>query len=299
MKARAVSIGTFDGVHRGHQVVVSTLRDIALQRGLKPTVITFDRHPLEIIAPDKAPGRIMPLSEEIDLLRSLGVDVMVQPFTEETRRLSAAQWLRHLRQDLATGALVMGYDNTFGCDCRSLSSDGYIALGAEEDIPVVVAPEVAGISSSAIRKAIAEGAVAEAGEMLGRPYSISGPVVGGKQLGRRIGFPTANVEAAQGLVLPASGVYAARAVLPQGEKLNAVVNIGTRPTVDNSGLISIEAHIPGWEGNLYGSQLRVEFIDRIRSEQRFASIEELKEKLAADVAAAASIFRSYTASPQP
>ncbi len=290
MKQRAVSIGTFDGVHRGHQVVVATLREEAARRGLRPLVITFDRHPLEIIAPDKAPGRIMPLSEEIALLESLGTEVMVQPFTEETRRLTASRWLRHLREDLDCALLVMGYDNTFGSDGRSLGPDGYRALGAEAGVPVVVAPEVAGISSSAIRKAVAQGDVAHAGDMLGRPFAISGPVVGGKQLGRRIGFPTANIDVAEGMVLPATGVYAARAVMPQGDSREAVVNIGTRPTVDDSGEISIEAHIPGWQGDLYGLTLRLEFADRIRSEQRFDSIEALKERLAADVAAASQLF---------
>lgn len=290
MTRRAVSIGTFDGVHRGHKVVVETLRRIAALRGLEPMVITFDRHPLEIIAPDRAPGRIMPIDEEITLLKSLGVEVMVQPFTEHTRRLTAAQWLHHLNSDLYTAALVMGYDNTFGCDGRTLSPGDYVVLGEEAGIPVEIAPEVPGVSSSAIRKAIAQGSVASAADMLGRPYSISGPVVGGKRLGRRIGFPTANVDPAKGLVIPSPGVYAARAVMPEGEKRNAVVNIGTRPTVDDSGVISIEAHIPDWQGDLYGSNLRLEFIGRLRDEQRFASVDELKERLAADVAAASPYF---------
>lgn len=290
MKLRAVSIGTFDGVHRGHQVVVATLCEVAAQRGLEPMVITFDRHPLEIIAPDRAPGRIMPLDEEIALLESKGAEVMVLPFTETTRRLTATQWLSHLHNTLNTGALVMGYDNTFGCDGRSLQPSNYETLGAAIGMPVKVVPEVPGVSSSAIRKAIAKGSVDIAKKMLGRPYSIEGKVVSGKQLGRRLGFPTANVNAPSGLVIPAVGVYAARIIMPEGNKHNAVVNIGTRPTVDNSGVVNIEAHIPGWEGNLYGHKVRIEFAERIRDEHRFTSIEELKERLAADVAAASLLL---------
>ncbi len=285
-QSRVATVGTFDGVHKGHLVVLQTVKRLAAERGKSAMVITFDRHPLEVVAPERAPGRLMSPDAEARRLESLGLEVAVVPFTRGLMSLSAGEWMKLMASDMRVDTLVVGYDNTFGCDGRSMVMADYCRLGSEHGINVVEAPIVPGVSSSAIRRALREGDVEKAGEMLGRPYRLEGIVEAGNRLGRTIGFPTANMQPQKGRLIPANGVYSADAWLLSGERCRAVVNIGVRPTIGDNLHPTIEAHLIGWNGDLYGKELTIDFFRRLRGEQRFDSLDSLKRQIVADVAAA-------------
>ncbi len=282
MNKAVAAVGTFDGVHKGHQAVIETLKDEARERDVDPLVITFDAHPLSVIAPERAPSAITSTEKKCELLRAAGVIALVMQFDEEMRQTTARDWMRRLHDEYGVEALIVGYDNTFGSDGVTLSIADYRRIGAETGIEIIEAPFVEGISSSAIRKAILAGEVEKAGIMLGRYYALSGNVVTGNQLGHTIGFPTANIQPLPHLTVPANGVYAAMAVLPDGSRHKAVVNIGTRPTVRRGENRTIEAHIIGFNGDLYGHPLTLIFIKRLRDEMRFKSIDALRLQIEKD-----------------
>lgn len=279
-----VTIGTFDGVHRGHKAVIECLKSEAAKRGLRPLVVTFDRHPLELVAPDRAPGLIMPPDKRDELLRHEDVDVMRVAFTEEVRDMKCRDWLQKLRDELCMKAVVIGYDNTFGSDGRLMEMQDYIRLGEQLDVDVVNAPRVQGCSSSAVRKSLLHGEVEEANLVLGRPFGLCGHVVEGSRIGRTIGVPTANLSLNRCQLLPASGVYAATVTLGDGSRHKAVVNIGVNPTVSDRKELRVEAHLLDFKGNLYGDDIEVEFVCRMRDERKFSSLEELKHTLHSDIA---------------
>ena len=278
----AAAIGTFDGVHRGHEAVLSTLRHVSAERGLTPIAVTFDRHPLDLIAPERAPKAITTTERKSRLLRQAGITPVVLPFDETLRSTTAREWMQRLKRDYGVEAIVVGYDNTFGSDGVNLSIADYRSLGAEMGIDIVEAPFVEGISSSAVRKAVSAGDVVGAAGMLGRPYRLSGTVVDGNRLGRTIGFPTANINPDPTLVTPADGVYSATAILSDGSSHPAMVNIGKRPTVRRGEQRTIEAHIIDWKGDLYGSPIALDLTARLRDEKRFNSIEALRDQLEKD-----------------
>lgn len=295
----AVTVGTFDGLHPGHLRVLDTLRAEAARRRLRPVVFTFDRHPLALIAPERAPLRLSTPAEEQAGLRALGFDVEVLAFDHALRALTADGWLRRLADVYGARLLVMGYDNTFGSDGLGMSLADYAAAAARYGIDTVRAGVVDGVSSSAVRRAVAAGDTAAAASLLGRPYAVEGTVVHGKALGRRLGFPTANLDIDPCRLLPAPGVYAARASVacPAGDSrpacpgtFPAVVNIGTRPTVDRHGALSVEAHLAGFDSDIYGCRVRLEFAARLRPEQRFDTLRQLTAAIAADVAAATALL---------
>lgn len=283
VKKRGVTIGTFDGVHRGHLAVVETLRTASAERGLQPLVMTFDRHPLETIAPQRAPKLLMDSEEKLRRISGLGMESHNLIFTGGLASVTARDWLRRLRDEFDASLIVIGYDNTFGCDGRSLGTEDYKRIAEEEGLELIVAPEVAGISSSAIRETVSKGDVRTARKMMGYPFTLTGQVVPGKALGRKLGFPTANLRIEEGMIYPAHGVYVAEVALGDGVKHRAVVNVGVRPTVDEAGEPSVEVHIPGYSGDLYNKKIKVEFLDRLRSERRFSDVESLKEAIAMDV----------------
>ncbi len=284
----AAAIGTFDGVHRGHEAVIAKLRDVSDERHLTPIAVTFDRHPLDLIAPERAPKAITTIERKARLLKDAGVTPVVLPFDETMRATTALDWMRRLKRDYNVAAIVVGYDNTFGSDGVNLSIADYRRLGQSLGIDIIEAPFVAAVSSSAIRKAVGEGDVKRAAEMLGRPYRLTGTVVDGNRLGRTIGFPTANINPDPTLAIPADGVYAATAILSDGSKHPAMVNIGRRPTVRRGEQRTIEAHVINWKGDLYGSQIGLDFTSRLRDEVRFNSIEALRAQLEKDRLAALS-----------
>ncbi len=321
----AATIGFFDGVHQGHRFVVQQLRHEAARRGMTPMVVTFDRHPRQLVQPGWQPQLLSTLAEKEELLRQTGLDLLVVlPFTWQMATLSAHDFMQHVLKDqLGVSLLLTGYDNHFG-HREAGSSEGfldYVAYGREMGIevealsycsPSPLRPsEVNGapgnslpsqgeaLSSSFVRHLIAEGRVAEAELCLGRSYSLSGTVVHGHQVGRTIGFPTANIElsgeAALRLV-PANGVYAVRASVGSSPLLlPAVTNIGLRPTFDGHHR-TIETHILDFAEDVYGLQLTIHFIARLRDEQPFSNADTLARQMALDVAQAREVLggQSFT-----
>lgn len=285
----AITVGTFDGVHRGHRKVVEFLTAQSAANGLRPIVITFEPHPLAVVAPTRAPKLLELPDEREENLRSLGVEVVVLEFNENLRRLTVAEWMERLARDYNVRLLVAGYDNTFGSDGMSMNLSDYSRIGENCGIKVVEAPVVDGVSSSAIRRALGAGDIDAATTMLGRPYSISGIVGHGRELGRQLGFPTANLISDPGILLPAPGVYAAEVTTADGNRYRAVVNIGVSPTVSEGLPLSVEAYLINYSGNLYGTNLRLDFLRRLRDEKKFGDISALKEGIAADVRAASEI----------
>ncbi len=284
---KAVTIGTFDGVHRGHQLVLDTLKKEAKARGLKPVAITFDRHPLELVAPERAPGQLMSTERKGEMIRREGVEPLILPFTEQLRGMRAYEWLDYIHRKYDVELLIAGYDNTFGSDGIDMSIADYKAMGDAIGIEVIAAPEEEGVSSSAVRKAVKAGDIAKAKRLLGHRPEIEGKVLPGFHVGSEIGFPTANLQISRKAAMPAPGVYAAEAFIDDSEAgLPAMVNIGYRPTFEGtdkaSGHLTVEAHIIGEDEDLYNRKVRLEFEDRLRDEKKFGSVRELTEQLQKD-----------------
>lgn len=282
-RGRVATVGTFDGLHLGHRKVIETVARLSKTKGGRPLLISFDRHPLETIAPERAPLLIQSPSERTNSLYREGFEILTLKFTRETSLLTAAEWLRRMRDEHGVETLVVGYDNTFGCDGINMNIEQYRELGRELGVEIVEAPVAKGVSSSAIRRHIGEGRIEDASAMLGRPFTLTGEVVHGKALGTKIGFPTANLRPHYRAQLPADGVYAADALLPDGSRRRAVVNIGRRPSVDSDGVRSVEAHIIGYEGSLYGERITLRFIKRLRDEIKFDSIDSLSSHISDDI----------------
>lgn len=291
-KLRAATVGTFDGFHRGHRLVVDTLVAEAAKEKLEPIVITFSRHPLSLIAPERAPLMLGSCDDKKALIASAGATPVILPFNERLRSLTAYEWMRKLYEEYGVRLMVVGYDNTFGCDGINLSIADLQAMGEVIGIRVVEASLEAGISSSAVRRAVAEGRVDEAAAMLGRPYSLSGTVIGGNRLGRTIGFPTANIRPADDEAVPADGVYAAYVLTPNGQRWPAAVNIGLRPTIGDLKRPLIEAHLIGFTGDLYDTRITILFIRRLRGEERFPTLDALSRRLAQDIHAATHLLQN-------
>lgn len=296
-KGCIAAIGTFDGVHRGHSYLIDFLKSTARQRGYSSAVITFSNHPLEIIRPQRVPPTITPTDSKIKLLEKSGADrIIVLEFDEELRSLSALQFMETMKAKHGITALLLGYDTKFGHDRPEKFSE-YKAIGAEAGVEIIEAPELkcedSPVSSSRIRKAIANGEIELANRLTGHPFTIRGTVGKGKQLGRTIGFPTANITPdCKALVIPRPGVYAVRANIPGSDSRYGMLNIGYRPTVDNSAApaMTIELHIIGFEGDLYGCQVSVELVSRLRDEQKFDSVDSLRRQLTLDKEAAVALL---------
>ena len=279
----AVVIGNFDGVHRGHQAVLKQARALADAEKLRCVVLTFDPHPSEVLGRG-APPRLTSLPRRIELLNEYGADhVAVEPFTKELAAWTPEQFVDDLlASKLEARAVVVGRNFRFG-NKRAGDFDTLERLGKKLSFEPVAA-EVAGdaegpFSSTRIRDAITAGEVSRAAELLTRPHRITGVVEHGDARGRTIGFPTANL----GVViemLPAHGVYAVRVV--RGDVVHpGVMNIGVRPTVDGLSL-RVEAHLLDFDGDLYGETLHVDLVERLRGEQKFSGLAELKAQIAKD-----------------
>lgn len=272
-----VTVGTFDGVHRGHLEVLKALKEYSSAHRLYPLVITFDRHPLEVVAPERAPRLLQSREDRDELIRAAGVEVEEVAFTPRLCSLTAKEWMRILHERYDAKALITGYDNKFGSDGRSLSPADYRRLGAETGLIVETAGELPGVCSTLIRRALERGDVKAATDMLGREYALKGEVVSGRHLGRKLGFPTANLDIGRRMLLPGKGVYAGRL-----DGMPAVVNIGENPTVDIGNPLTVEAHVIGFDGDLYGKKVRLSFVDRIRDEEKFDSLDSLRGQIERD-----------------
>lgn len=293
---KVVAVGMFDGVHCGHRHLLDTLRRIAADEGLQAAVVTFTEHPASLLRPDEQPPALMPLPSRIKVLESAGIDkVITLDFNAELASLTAAEFLAKLKKEHGVRHLLIGFNTKMGSDrvstlqqfraiCRPL---GIKVTQADEYIH----PETPALSSTTVRQALSVGDVAGACKLLGRPYRIEGTVVQGNAVGRTIGFPTANLEPAPGIALPAGGVYAAYATV-DGSRFPAMVNIGHRPTLDDNRKPTVEAHLLDTDMNLYGKTMAVDFIGRLRDEQKFPSLEALQSQLTRDAAATRALLAS-------
>jgi riboflavin kinase / FMN adenylyltransferase len=289
-----VTVGTFDGVHRGHRAVLDEIADRARTTGKRAVLVTFHPHPLRIVRPEFAPLLLTTPLEKKEILAESGLDwaVFVR-FTPALSRLSPRAFVEEvLLRRIGMGELVIGYDHGFGRD-RSGDADTLRAIGSELGFGVdVVAPVALGeesISSSRIRTAIAEGRMEEARAALGRAYAFRGVVARGEGRGRHLGFPTANIEVGDPeKLLPPSGIYAVRGVLRRGTVPGAL-HIGPRPTFQGSPP-SVELHLIDFEGDLYGESVRVDVLRRLRGVLPFESAEALVAQMRADVLQARAIL---------
>ncbi|MHB8637527.1 MAG: riboflavin biosynthesis protein RibF [Fimbriimonadaceae bacterium] len=280
--AAVLCVGTFDGFHLGHQAVIREAVARARGSDLPCGLVTFDRHPALTLAPDRAPPTLSQPTDNLDLLRELGVDLtVVLAFDRALSEMSADAFLRNILQaQLHATQIVVGHDFALGHDRQGTTA----WLGERIKTTVVPPFELDGtrVSSSAIRASIEAGDLESANRMLGRPVAIRGIVVSGDRLGRQLGFPTANIALPARHILPPDGVYVAQAVTPFGP-FAAALSIGDRPTVNGANRV-IEAYLLDYPGNnLYGRALTVQLISRIRDQRRLSSVEELKEWIKNDI----------------
>ena len=284
-----ITIGTFDGVHMGHRTILKQVVKHAEDTGGESILLTFEPHPRKIIFPDQPLKLLTPLDKKIELALQTGIDhIVVVPFTKEFAALSAQEYIEDfLVQKFKPEAIVIGYDHRFGHD-RTGNIDmlktyrpahGYKVY----EISAQLIDEAA-VSSTKIRHALQDGKIDEANKMLGRPYEVKGIVSKGAQLGRTIGYPTANIVPTDSeKLVPAVGVYAILAKRDNNkEACKGMLNIGYRPTVSNDMQLSIEANLFDFNEDIYGETLEVSFIARLRDEQKFPSLDALKEQLAQD-----------------
>lgn len=286
---QVATIGFFDGVHRGHRYLIDQMITVATEAGMESMVITFDRHPRQVLHSDYLPQMLSTFEEKKALLETTPADhIEILTFDEQLAALSARDFMEQvLRNRLNVCKMVIGYDNRFGHN-RSEGFEDYVRYGKELGIEVIQAmplsePDKEAISSSYIRACLLVGNVWGANEALGYAYSLTGRVTDGFHEGRKIGFPTANLDTDEtGKLVPASGVYAVHVQLENEQHLRpAMMNIGTRPTYDGH-MQTLEVHIFDFDSDIYGQQLRVVFDRRIRNEMKFSSPQELAKQLEKD-----------------
>lgn len=288
-----VTIGAFDGVHLGHQTVISDVIGRAQNREVSSVVVTFDVHPATVVRPESAPKLLTRLPRKLELLEELGVDVVyVVEFDLERSSATAEEFVDEVFVDrLGAKEILVGSDFNFGKGregtVETLTAQGRIKGFSVDGLELIRSNEAATepVSSTAIRRALVGGDVSAAGQMLGRRFTIRGTVVQGDQRGRTIGFPTANVMLPDDMARPANGVYACVYVTPDGLQRPAAVNVGVRPTFyESADAAVLEAHLLDFDGDLYGQDAQVEFVSFLRSERRFNGIDELKAQLQRDTA---------------
>jgi riboflavin kinase / FMN adenylyltransferase len=295
----SIAAGNFDGLHLGHQAVIGRARDIAGQQGWASAVFTFRQHPRSVLQPGKPPLLLMRPEEKIRRIERMGIEVLIHlDFTMQLAALSAEEFISHLLcEQLHMGQIVVGENYRFGKNRRGCP-EMLRALGHQLGFRVATIPpvQIGGqvVSSTAIRNLLREGRVREAAVYLNHDYQITGQVVQGDKRGRQLGFPTANLKTDLELI-PADGVYAARAVLGR-QRWPAMVNIGRCPTFGDSPFSRMECHIIGFQGDLYGRTLTVHFVERIRDEQMFENLQALGKRLREDQKKTLEILGSETKS---
>ena len=284
------TIGFFDGVHLGHHHLINQVKMAASLNGWCSSIITFPVHPRQVIQSDYQPSLLSSPEEKIELLATTGIDnCILLPFTKELSQLTAWEFMQLLYEQYQVRMLVIGYDHRFGHN-RAETFEDYCRYGRELGIHIMQATaytqEQDKVSSSAIRRALLSGEVSTATKYLGYSYFLQGTIVGGYQVGRKIGFPTANLRVDfSNKLIPSVGVYAVY-VYVNGQKYKGILNIGHRPTLNNGADLSIEVHILDFEGDIYHQPMRIEFIDFLRTEAKFQSTEELALQIQKDKEAA-------------
>ena len=295
----AITIGTFDGVHIGHRKILERLINDAKKVGLKSTVLTFFPHPRMVLQKDTDIKLLNTLEEKIDILKDLGLDyLIIHPFTRDFSRLSATEFVRDiLVNSLNTKKIIIGYDHRFGRN-RNASIHDLIGFGNTldfevEEIPAQEIDDVS-VSSTKIRNALAEGDIITANSYLGYPYMLSGKVKTGKGLGKKFGFPTANIHISESYkLIPKKGVYVVKAQLGS-EELFGMMNIGNNPTVSGKEK-SIEVNLFDFDGDLYNKEITVKLLHRLRDEHKFESVEHLQEQLQRDKQKSLELILKYHA----
>ena len=293
-----VTLGTFDGVHAGHRELLRLAAGRARASGHRAAVVTFDPHPTVVVAPQRKPKLLMTLDQRLAAFAAEGMDLAwVIPFSRAFSELSPAAFLDGVRRALSPVELHVDRAFAFGRD-RAGTVDTLEAWGASHGCRVhtlaLRAPDGGRLSSTRIREALDRGEAEAAASLLGHPYTLTGVVVEGDRRGRHLGFPTANLAWEQEQ-LPAFGVYVTEALLPHhgGARLG-LTNVGEKPTFEGRRL-TVETHLPGFEGDLYGARLEVRFLHRLRGEVRFASVEELRTQIERDVAAGTAWWKARRA----
>ncbi len=282
-----VAIGNFDGLHRGHQALFRAVRELASRHGAPAGVVTFEPHPVRVLAEKLAPPLILRPDEKLAGLAAAGIDVTyVVHFTTALAALSPSDFVdRLLRGGIGATGAVVGEGFRFGHRAQGGVADLRAGMGADNVVAVPAVREAGYVcSSSKIRELVLQGHVEAAASLLGHPYELEGAVVTGDGRGRTIGIPTANIDSGREL-LPRVGVYATRAILDDGRVAASVTNVGLRPTFQGEG-VRVEAHLLDFEGDLYKHRVRLQILARLRDEQRFNGIDALKAQIQADIAAA-------------
>jgi riboflavin kinase/FMN adenylyltransferase len=282
-----LTVGVFDGVHLGHQQILKRLTAGAHERGVPAVVLTFQPHPAKLFG--RTEIRLLTLPDErAELLGSYGVDVViVQPFDQEVANTRAYDFMQQLKTYLGVRHMVLGYDSALGKN-REGNATRLAEIGAELGFTVEMVPALSDesgvISSTEIRKLIETGNIGEAGRLMGHPYSLHGPVIHGDERGRTINVPTANIAYSHEKMIPANGIYACWAYL-NGKKYQAAINIGVNPTfTPDKQIPNVEAHLLDFHEEIYGEDLRLEFVARLRNELRFDSVDKLLEQIWMDIA---------------
>lgn len=292
-RPRALALGTFDGVHAGHRAVIGRAVELAKERGLASAVVTFDRHPLALVAPARVPRLLTSLDEKVRLVAELGPDeIVVLPFDESLAALTPAEFCSGLLGGtLQARVVVVGENFNFGAEGAG-DAEQLRACGREHGYEAVVVPLVtehgAPISSTRIRRLLHSGELEEVREILGRPPTAAGVVVHGDKRGRTLGVPTANVDVEAGTIFPGRGVYAARAFV-DGAWYRAAVNVGHNPTFhsrdEQTAHVTVEAFLLGFAGDIYDCEIRLDFLHKIRDERRFSGPDELVAQMRRDIVA--------------
>lgn len=283
----AVALGMFDGVHKGHQALLKSMAAEARKKGLRTAALTFFPHPRALLLKRFGRQYLTTVDERAALIGACDIDLIITtPFNESTRHTRASEYVELMQKHLGmveiwSGDFGFGYEREGTADyLRQLESDQPFQV-FEYEQKLSLGGNI--VSSSRTRHSLDAGNIEDAALCLGRNYSLSGEVIKGDQRGRTIGFPTANLDVWEEKVIPANGVYATWVDLPNGERWMAATNVGVRPTVDGQSM-RIEAHLLGFEGDLYGQNLGLEFVQRVRGEKRFSGLEELKKQIDLDVA---------------
>ena len=287
-KNYAATVGFFDGVHTGHRFLIAELKKEAAKRGLKSMVITFKVHPRKVLHTAYLPQLLTSAEEKLEQLKSTDVDEVVElDFTTEMAQLTAAEFIKQiLAEQLGVKLLLVGHDHRFGKN-REEGFPEYVAYGKQNGMEVIQATrysteQFSHISSSEVRNALLNGEIERANTLLTYPYAFTGDVVSGFQVGKKIGFPTANLNPVEpDKLIPAIGVYAVL-IDWNGTTYSGMMNIGRRPTLDNGDAVSLEVHIINFDADIYHQQVKVTFIRKIRDEKKFNSVEELIEQLKMD-----------------
>lgn len=287
------TIGTFDGIHLGHQAIMAQVRQKSAEYGVPSMAMIFEPHPMEFFSQEQAPARLMRLHEKLEAIYAEDIDcIFCLQFNRSFRQLSAREFVDQvLINGIGVRCLVVGDDFRFGCDRRG-DSQMLKAAGLEHGFEVIdtatVVREGRRVSSTWVREELEVGNFLAAQALLGKPFRISGRVVHGQRLGRTLGVPTANVHL-QRFRAPLKGVFVVE-VLVDGQRLPAVANVGVRPTVGDLIKPILEVHVLDWEGDLYGKRITVEFIARMRDEKQFANVDELLVNIRADIDNARRFF---------